>query len=108
MGNDDKLREYLRRATAELRQTTRRLRDAEQRWHEPIAIVAMGCRFPGGVRTPEELWDLLVQETDAVSAFPEHRGWNVEQLFDPDPDAFGKSCVRHGGFLQDSEWFDPE
>jgi Erythronolide synthase docking domain/Beta-ketoacyl synthase, N-terminal domain len=59
MDSSNKLREYLKRATAELQRTTRRLRDAEQRWHEPIAIVAMSCRFPGGVRNPADLWELV-------------------------------------------------
>jgi polyene macrolide polyketide synthase len=75
---------------------------------EPIAIVSMGCRFPGGVQTPEALWNLLTQEIDAISGFPENRGWDVENLFDPDPEATGKSYVRQGGFLYDSDWFDAE
>ncbi|MGV9848187.1 SDR family NAD(P)-dependent oxidoreductase, partial [Streptomyces sp. NPDC003442] len=74
---------------------------------EPIAIVAMSCRFPGGVRTPEQLWQLLERGTDAISAFPEDRGWDVEGLYDPDPDAAGKSYAREGGFLHDAGDFDP-
>ena len=72
-----------------------------------IAIVAMSCRFPGGVRTPEELWQLLAEGDDAISDFPEDRGWNVDELYDPDPDAKGKSYVRKGGFLHDADRFDP-
>ncbi|WP_373308243.1 acyl carrier protein, partial [Streptomyces humidus] len=74
---------------------------------DPIAIVAMGCRLPGGVSSPEDLWGLVSEGRDGISAFPEDRGWDVGRLFDPDPDAVGKSMVRHGGFLHDAGEFDP-
>ncbi|WP_369172894.1 SDR family NAD(P)-dependent oxidoreductase [Streptomyces sp. R28] len=73
---------------------------------EPIAIVGMGCRFPGGVGSAEGLWDLVESGADAVSGFPVDRGWDVAGLYDPDPDAVGKSYVREGGFLHGAGEFD--
>ncbi|MDF9815652.1 type I polyketide synthase [Streptomyces sp. SPB162] len=74
---------------------------------EPIAIVGMACRFPGGVTSPEELWALLAAGGDGVSSFPLDRGWDVEGIYDPDPDAVGKTYSRHGGFLDRAADFDP-
>ncbi|OPF70548.1 beta-ketoacyl synthase, partial [Streptomyces antioxidans] len=74
---------------------------------DPIAIVAMSCRFPGGVRTPEELWRLLVSGTDVISDMPADRGWDLRTLYNPDPDVEGTSYVREGGFLRDAADFDP-
>nr|WP_103531645.1 type I polyketide synthase [Streptomyces sp. SM11] len=75
---------------------------------EPIAIVSMACRFPGGIGTPEELWRLLVDGGDAVSDLPTDRGWDIEALYDPDPDHPGTSTTRRGGFLHDAADFDAE
>jgi len=98
--------ERLKRALLALEKMQARVEAAERRSHEPIAIIGMGCRFPGGADTPEAFWRLLGDGVDAVREVPPER-WDVDAYYDPDPDAPGKIATRHGGFLDDVEGFDP-
>ncbi|MER5640661.1 SDR family NAD(P)-dependent oxidoreductase [Kitasatospora sp. NPDC002227] len=104
--NEDKLRYFLKRVTADLHQTRQRLHEVESGAPEPVAIIGMSCRFPGGVRTPEQLWELLAAGRDTLTPFPEDRGWDLETLYDPDPDKLGTSYVRTGSFLDSIAEFD--
>ncbi len=103
---DQKLRAYLERATSALKQTKHKLDELEAKQHEPIAIIGMACRYPGGVRTPAQLWELLDAGRDAITSYPTDRGWNLDTLYHPDPSHVGTTYTTGGGFLDHPGLFD--
>ncbi|WP_374939649.1 type I polyketide synthase, partial [Streptomyces sp. UH6] len=107
MANEEKLRSYLRRVTADLHETSERLRRAEAKDREPVAIIGMACRYPGGASDPEALWKLVATGTDAVSGFPADRGWDADNLYDPNGVQAVTPGMSAGGFLHDAGDFDP-
>ncbi|UGT62751.1 type I polyketide synthase [Nocardia asteroides] len=105
MADDAELRRYLKKTARELYEAKQRVRELTEQAAEPIAIVGMACRFPGGVRSPEDLWELVAQGRNVVSGFPDDRGWPAPESLDTDPSA---PTVALGGFLDGAGEFDAE
>ncbi|WP_055399453.1 MULTISPECIES: type I polyketide synthase [unclassified Mycobacterium] len=99
--------EALRKALVQVERLKRTNRALLERSSEPIAIVGMSCRFPGGVETPEDLWQMVADGRDVITEFPTDRGWDLASLFDPDPDARHKTYAQTGGFVDGVADFDP-
>ncbi|MFE6776905.1 type I polyketide synthase [Streptomyces sp. NPDC057702] len=103
---EEKLRYFLKRVSTDLQETRRRVQELESVEGEPIAVVGMACRYPGGADTTEKLWRLLAEGRDTATPFPTDRGWDVEGLYDPDPDQPGTTYGREGCFIDDAGHFD--
>src|SRR3977135_1944543 len=108
MADDGKLLEYLKRATGDLHDARRRLREAEGHAREPIAIVGMSCRYPGNVHSPQDLWETVAGGGGEIGPFSTDRGWGLEKFFDMDEDRPGAIRACEGGFLNDAAEFDSE
>ncbi|WP_405822409.1 thioester reductase domain-containing protein [Streptomyces sp. NBC_01390] len=104
--NEEKLVEYLKWVTADLHKARQRITELETAQDEPVAVVGMACRYPGGVSSPADLWNLVVNEVDGITPWPTDRGWDVEGLYDPEPGKAGRSYTREGGFLDGAAEFD--
>src|SRR5262245_26882074 len=92
--------EQLKRALAALKKMRARVDELEQARQEPLAIIGIGCRFPGGANSPEAFWKLLREGVDAICEVPSDR-WDAEAFYDPDPTVPGKTQTKHGGFIRD-------
>src|SRR5271166_3051064 len=101
-----KATEALRKSLMQIELLKQQNHALSSRMSAPVAVVGMGCRYPGGVCSPEGLWGVVAGGRGVVLGFPSGRGWDVEGLFDPDPDAVGKSYTRWGVFLEDAAGFD--
>ncbi|MEV6926612.1 thioester reductase domain-containing protein [Dactylosporangium sp. NPDC051485] len=105
MSNDEKLVEYLRWVTADLRQARTRIAELEAADRDTVAIVGMSCHFPGAA-DPDELWRVAVEERDEITPFPHDRGWDLDAMYDPDPAKAGRIYIREAGFVATATQFD--
>ncbi|MEU8901779.1 type I polyketide synthase [Nocardia sp. NPDC048505] len=103
---NEKYVQYLKRAAVELREARERSRELEYAAREPLAVVGMACRFPGGIESPADLWEAVQDGRDVVGDFPVDRGWDTTGLYDPRPGLPGKTYARAGGFLAGAGSFD--
>ncbi|WP_024804252.1 SDR family NAD(P)-dependent oxidoreductase [Nocardia sp. BMG51109] len=108
MSNEEKLRHFLKQVTVDLREARNRIQALESGANEPIAVVGIGCRYPGGIASADDLWAFVADGKDAIGPFPTDRGWNTTELYDPAPGTTGKTYVREGGFVYGAAGFDAD